>query len=81
MARFQKSFIMSMMDNYYYRLGGIHVFIVVYIKTGRLSIDVMSAGKLFQRAGLATGNALAATVERRTGRTRRWLDDEERSDD
>jgi len=50
-------------------------------KTGRLSIDVMSAGKLFQRAGLATGNALAPTVERRTGGTRRWLDDEERRDD
>jgi len=41
----------------------------------------MSAGKLFQRAGPATGNALAPTVERRTGGTRRWLDDEEQSDD
>jgi len=29
----------------------------------RLSIDVMSASKLFQRAGPNTGNALALTVE------------------
>jgi len=40
----------------------------------------MSAGKLFQRAGLATGNALAPTVEQGTGGTRRWLDDEDRED-
>jgi len=39
----------------------------------------MSAGKLFQRAGPATRNTLAPRVERRTGGTRRWLDDEERS--
>jgi len=50
-------------------------------KTNGLSIDVMSAGKLFQRAGPSTRNALAPTVERWTGGTRRWLDDEERSDD
>jgi len=41
----------------------------------------MSAGKLFQRAGSATVNTLAPTVERRTGGTRRWLDDAEWSDD
>jgi len=41
----------------------------------------MSAGKLLQRAGPAPGNAFAPTVERRTGGTRRWLYDEERSDD
>jgi len=40
----------------------------------------MSAGKLFQRAGPATENALAPTVERRTGGTRRWLDDEDDDD-
>jgi len=41
----------------------------------------MSAGKLFQRAGPSTGNALAPTVERRTGQMRRWLDDGEQRDD
>jgi len=41
----------------------------------------MSAGKLFQKAGNATGNALAPTGERQTGWTRKWLEDEERSDD
>jgi len=39
----------------------------------------MSADKVFQRAGPATGNTLAPTVERRTGGTRRWMDDDERS--
>jgi len=32
----------------------------------------------FQTAGPAIRNALAPTVERRTGGTRRWLNDEER---
>ena len=35
--------------------------------TGRLSIDVMSDGKQFLRAGPETVNALAPIVEQRTG--------------
>ena len=50
-------------------------------KTGRLSIEATSAGKLFQTVGPDTGNALAPTVERRTGRTMKRCDDADLRDD